>query len=141
MIDDLIKILVVLLASTLLLFLMMALANKASAQGRGVSSPIQAGEVSPCTGILFPQMWTLQAVQCIDVDLPLWNEKESLCSSLSLAKGESWSRKESSYKSQIKDLENLTRKTPLEGARWYQSRVLWFSVGLVTGGALILVVK
>lgn len=141
MIDDAIKILVILLASTLLLFLMVALANKASAQECGVSAPIQAGEVSPCTGILFPHTWTLQAVQCIDVDLPLWKEKESLCSSLSRTKADEWSQKESSYKEQIKDLENLTRQSPLEGARWYQSRVLWFSVGLITGGALILVAR
>lgn len=46
------------------------------------ATPVDAGEVAPCTGIIMPDAWTLKCVECVRVDLPLCTRNLIACETM-----------------------------------------------------------
>jgi len=136
-----IKIAAVLLAALLLAVSMVAFAQDCRAQECTVSAPIHAGAVAPCSGVVFPQAWAFQAIQCIDVDLPMEKTRAELCENRQSANLATWGNQEKLYRAQIRDLEELTRKAAQIERPWFESKWIWFTVGAVSAGSLIVLIK
>ncbi len=141
MIDRFIKLLVILLAVLLLSLMLIAITNDTQAQECGSSAPIRVGDTARCAGVVFPQSWAFQCVNCMDVDLPMYKTKHELCSMLSLRNESAWKAKEASYKAQLIELEKLTRESAGIESPWYDNKILWFTLGAVTAGSLIWVAR
>ena len=142
MLSRVINLAAVSLTAVLMVILMVVtFTDEGSADECPVSSAIFIGDTAPCSGVLFPHGWALQAVQCMDVDLPMWKTKTEVCHLTLHTKAAEWGRMETSYKAQVSELEALTRSVAGIEKPWFESRWVWFALGSVVTGSLILVVR
>ena len=133
--------LVILLLWVLLWLLMTAYASDAQAQECTNATGLSQGLVAPCSGVLFPNFWAIKAVNCIDVDLPMEKTKHNECNQVMQIKQATWLEKETAYKKQIFDLEELAREAAQIERPWYSSKWVWFTAGAMLSTTIIYIAR
>ena len=132
-----VSLVVVLMATSLTVIF----AEESAADECGSSVPVYAGQPASCSGVIFPQTWALQAIQCIDVDLPMFKSKHQLCGLTLSTKTEEWQNLKLSYERQLEGCENIARQTAGIESPWHNSKALWFVIGAATSAGLIFVLR
>ena len=105
------------------------------------SHEINKGIEAPCDGVLWPKNWSIQAVTCVEVDLPEAIEKEQRALADAADCAVTLSRLQEAYEANIINLERIARDAAGLESQWYESPVLWLSVGLVGGAAVAFAVS
>ena len=96
--------------------------------------PLKASELSPCSGLLWPEPYTKTALSCLKVDVP---RLEGLIERLKLehaAELKSLNVKLVATEKSLIETEDLLREAAaIDPDPWYKSPYLWTSIGLVVG--------
>jgi len=95
---------------------------------------LEQGAPALCRGVLFPRDWALQAIACVQLDLPQ-AEAERASAMAGEADCQNTMRSlQTAYESHLTEYEKLTRRAAgLSHKPWYESPILWFGVGLAGG--------
>ena len=116
-------------------------ATKANGECLGAHE-LEAGAQAPCRGVLWPRAWTLDAVSCVQVDLPQAKSEHALATAGLADCHKTLKDLQAAYEIHLAKYEDLTRSVAGLGARsWYESPYFWFGLGLVGGGIVVFAIR
>lgn len=141
MTDKTIRLLAVVSFVSVVILALLAGASRCHAAPCPETRPIVSGEVATCDGVVFPHPWSIQCIQCVDVELPLEKQRTVLCHDEKRVLVNGWNRQRSAMETQIEKLEEIAREAAGIEKPWFENRWLWFGLGAATTGTLILLAR
>ena len=105
------------------------------------AKPVKFGDSTPCTGILWPSPWTVNALSCMNVELPrLKAEVDFLNGSLLACKDRS-NGLITLCNQKMDELIKISEDAAgLSKTEWWESPIFWGIVGFISGSTLTIVV-
>ena len=123
-------------ASSLFLLLGLAIcAPEARSEDCARAHEIETGLKAPCSGVLWPKLWSVEAVTCVEVDLPQAMEAGERAEADATDCARTLKELQSAYEKSLLDVEKIAREAAGLRKQWYESPVLWLGVGLFGGVA------
>ena len=96
------------------------------------------GQQSPCRGIVWPKLWTVRALQCVEADLPEAKQTIEASQRLIQSCGDSLIEIQDAHRKALDDLEEIARNAAGLNVRpWYEHPALWLGLGLAGGAGLV----
>ena len=112
--------------------------EKASATECDLSYELIQSQKAPCNGILWPKIWTMQALACVEADLPEATQERDATKRLLNSCGNSLTKLQEAHTKALGDLETIARNAAgLNASPWYEHPTLWFGLGLAGGAGLV----
>ena len=98
------------------------------------------GQQSPCRGIVWPKLWTMRALQCVEADLPEAKQTIEASGRLLQSCENSLTELQGSHRRALDDLEQIARNAAGLNLRpWYEHPALWLGLGIAGGASLVVV--
>lgn len=100
---------------------------------------VDKGKRAKCSGIIIPKTWTQTLLQCRDVELPRCVADSEKVEAVAAAHLRACEEERAALARALRDADHAMEKSqrPPPAPRWYESRGLWFSVGVALGAASV----
>ena len=96
------------------------------------------GQRAQCSGILWPKSWALEALACVEVDLPQSKQQTKACELVSQSCENSLLDLQANHKIAVDQLEEIARGAAgLNVKPWYEHPVFLVGVGIMGGAGLV----
>ena len=103
---------------------------------------LDTGAPAPCQGVLFPRAWALQAVSCVQLDLPRAEAERNAAAIAEADCQQTLASLQKAYELHLEKYEELVRDAAgLRVEPWHKSPIFWFGVGVVGGAGFAVLVR